>query len=94
MSSLFQMIYPDASKQTLTCHSCGKKDISWRGWDGLCDRKCYYDLNNVLERYESGADPVPDERIISYFTLYPSPSHSFSYDKIALYIKQHQQSTT
>ena len=52
------------------------------GWSNLCDRRCYYNLKDLLFDYESGSIETPDPRIVEYFTLNPDPSHSFFFEKL------------
>ena len=86
MSTLFEMIYATEAKKAQTCICCGKTG-TWRGWDDLCNRSCYYDFCNLLDIYNGSVDIEPDQRLVAYFTKYPVPSHSFSSEKILAYIK-------
>lgn len=84
MASLFEIIYSQESMKTQTCIYCNKT-ANWRGWEGLCNRQCYYDICELLYEFNKGR--TPDSRIIDYFTRYPTPSHSFDSEKILKYIK-------
>jgi len=81
---LKSMLYPVSNTQK--CVYC-KEVSSYGGWEGLCNRRCYYGICQLLEDYEVGKVSEPDQRIVEYFTLYPSPSHSFNYEKIIHHIK-------
>jgi hypothetical protein len=84
--SLFAQIYPEASKTLQTCILCDKVS-PYRGWDGLCNRACYYELSKLLEAYENGEVFQPDPRVVKYFSVFTEHSHSFVYEKVAEYLK-------
>jgi hypothetical protein len=84
MDVLFQELYGHV--EPVYCIYCKKTSPYW-GWTDLCNRTCYYGLCELLEAYESGSVAEPDSRIVSYFTKNPKPSHSFIFNKLAIYIK-------
>ena len=86
MSMLFEMIYAEEAKKVQTCICC-EKTGTWRGWDDLCNRSCYYDFCKLLDSYNSRVGGEPDQRLVVYFTKYPVPPHSFNAEKILAYIK-------
>ena len=72
-------------EQTLTCFFCDKT-AEYDGWDGLCNRQCYYGLLGLLGDYETGKVGEPDRRVVHYFLKYPKTSHSFSFEKLKVYL--------
>ena len=84
MEALFQELY--ASEPSVKCIYCDKISPYW-GWTDLCNRTCYYGLCDLLEAYETGSVTEPDHRIVTYFTKNPKPTHSFIFNKLAVYIK-------
>jgi len=67
------------------CVYCNHEDFC-SGWAGLCNRRCYYGLCDLLEKYNTDSSE-PDTRLVEYFTRYPSPGHTFHDEKIKAYIK-------
>ena len=61
--------------ETVFCIYC-RNTSTYKGWTGLCNRKCYHGLCNLLAEYDTN-DIEPDHRIVEYFTLYSKMSHSF-----------------
>jgi hypothetical protein len=86
MSSLFEMIFPEESKQLQTCIYCNQTS-TWSGWSSLCNRRCYYGICDLLDLYNNDDAAVADPRLVAYFTKHPLPTHSFSSEKILAYIK-------
>jgi len=58
----------------ILCTYCGKTSPSC-GWQGLCNRQCYYGLCELIEAYDH--TNVLDQRVIEYFLFHPKTSHSF-----------------
>ena len=80
---LFEMIY--ASKPEQKCILCGKIG-KYTGWESLCNRNCYYSLNDLFSSFENGFVDRPDARVIDYYTRYPNPTHSFNDDKVRMWM--------
>lgn len=72
----------------IDCIYCEKINTDFTGWTGLCNQTCYYGICNLLDKYNNGEVAVPDPRIIKYFSKHPKSTHTFSDEKIFLYIKQ------
>ena len=72
----------------IDCIYCDKIHTDYTGWAGLCDRKCYYGIVDLLGKYNTSEVSEPDPRILKYFTKYPEPIHSFPSEKIIAYLKQ------
>lgn len=70
------------------CIYCEKVNTDYTGWEGLCNRMCYYGISELLEKYNTGQVTDPDPKIVKYFTKYPEPNHSFVTEKILSFIKQ------
>ena len=71
----------------IVCIYCDKTHIDYTGWASLCNRTCYYGICNLLDKYNNGEVAEPDPRIVKYFSKHPISSHSFSDEKIRLYLK-------
>jgi hypothetical protein len=73
-----------------TCVMCNDHH-ELRGWEGLCNRGCYYDLSELNDKYENATDNAPpDPRLVTYFSRYPEPMHSFAEPKrIRQYLEDH-----
>ena len=67
------------------CTYCGKQMVQ-NGWADLCQRQCYYGLSELLTKYNSGPDEIPDPRIVVYFTKNPESGHSFNDEKILAFV--------
>ena len=87
MPTLADLLFGIDSHVTQKCEFCGKT-AETSGWTGLCDRRCYYGLSDLIELYETGKRSEPDPRVIAYFTLYPEPTHSFMNEKTLSYLKR------
>jgi len=61
-----------------TCAFCSQK-FNYRGWEGLCDRSCYYKLNELIDVFEEGYVSEPDPRIVKYFSSYSFFTHGFNF---------------
>jgi len=85
MSSIFETIYQEENHTQQTCVYCNNAS-TLNGWEGLCDRRCYHGLCDLLESYNSGSEP--DERVIVYFTKYPLTTHHFNNEKIKSFINR------
>jgi len=70
---------------TQKCFFCDKT-AEYDGWDGLCNRQCYYGLSGLLGDYETGKVGEPDRRVVDYFLKYPKTSHSFAFEKLKVYL--------
>lgn len=71
----------------INCIYCDKVNTDYTGWESLCNRACYYSLVELLDKYNEKDESKPDPKIIKYFTKHPEPTHSFSSEKILMYIK-------
>ena len=64
--------------EEVTCVWCNNHH-EYNGWNGLCDRSCYYELSALHTAYEQATDDTPpDPRLVAYFKRYPEPTHSFT----------------
>jgi len=79
------MIYPEETKLQ-KCIYCGITNAC-SGWEGLCNRGCYYSICNLLTLYNNDDAVVADPRLVAYFTKYPLSNHTFHDVKILAYIK-------
>jgi hypothetical protein len=70
---------------SLACTYCGTQMFQ-NGWRDLCNRQCYYGICELLRRYNSGLDAIPDPRIVAYFTKNPNSGHQFDDKKILTFI--------
>ena len=70
--------------ENFNCAFCGNT-AEQNGWVDLCNRKCFYGLNDLLCDFSSQI--LPDERCIKYFTKHPTSEHSFNSEKIYKFIK-------
>jgi len=85
IAEMFEKLYENQPEQT--CAYCGTVG-KYRGWMSLCNRRCYHELTDLLNAYETSTDTSlkPDDRLVQYFTKYPEPPHSFIFDKLQVYL--------
>jgi len=75
-----------SSSTAFVCMFCGVANAETDGWADLCDRRCFYNMRELLNAYEGGTVDVPDQKVVDYFTKNPNPGHAFETTKTLAFI--------